>query len=398
MEHIYTVVSMWLGIAVVSAIVAYHLKLSIALIEIISGILISFLIKKFFGVSDYLMENSMLIKFLADCGALFLTFLAGAEIDNRSIRTKFKEAGFLGTAAFLFPFIAVFLFSYYLLNLPLKQSVMSAIILSSTSIAIIYSVMISSGLNNTSFGKGILASCFVNGFMTLFFMSVVFSSINYKMVIYIIYSILLFFLFPKITSYLTGIYGNKTAAIRIKFISFIIFASAVISLWSDNHPVLLAYIIGLSLGELLTRHKDWVHRMRSLTVGFFTPFYFIRVGMLCNLDVLRMSFSVILILFLIRFIMKIVGVYPLTSFFRKKKQERWYYTFLLTTGLTFDTIVCVFAYNNGIINEYLYSIFIMVIILSAVIPAIFANIFTPVHLLSGKKHSVSELKELEAEE
>jgi len=43
-EHIYTVAALWLGLAVISAVAAYHLRLSIALVEICVGILVAVVI------------------------------------------------------------------------------------------------------------------------------------------------------------------------------------------------------------------------------------------------------------------------------------------------------------------------------------------------------------------
>ena len=39
MEQIFTIAALWLGLAVISAVIAYHLRISIALIEICVGVL-----------------------------------------------------------------------------------------------------------------------------------------------------------------------------------------------------------------------------------------------------------------------------------------------------------------------------------------------------------------------
>ena len=41
MEHFYTIASLWLGLAVISAIIAYHLRISIALVEICVGVAVA---------------------------------------------------------------------------------------------------------------------------------------------------------------------------------------------------------------------------------------------------------------------------------------------------------------------------------------------------------------------
>ena len=53
MENIYAIASLWLGLAVLSAIVANHLKISIALVEICVGILAATVMSHFYGPSCF---------------------------------------------------------------------------------------------------------------------------------------------------------------------------------------------------------------------------------------------------------------------------------------------------------------------------------------------------------
>lgn len=68
----------------------------------------------------------------------------------------------MGFAGFFAPFIFVSAITYFLLAWNLKQSLISGIALSTTSVAVVYAVMVESGLNETNLGKVILAACFVN--------------------------------------------------------------------------------------------------------------------------------------------------------------------------------------------------------------------------------------------
>jgi len=83
MEHMYITSSLWLGLAVISAIIAYHLKISIVFIEICVGIIAGTLMGKY--LPWVLDNNADWLKFLAGSGAIFLTFLAGAELDKKEI-------------------------------------------------------------------------------------------------------------------------------------------------------------------------------------------------------------------------------------------------------------------------------------------------------------------------
>ncbi|MBI2251955.1 MAG: cation:proton antiporter [Armatimonadetes bacterium] len=187
----------------------------------------------------------------------------------------------------------------------------------------------------------------------------------------------------------SGVYGNRTAAIRAKWISFILFILGWVALWSGSEAVLPAYIAGMVLAEFASQNHIWIRRIRTLTIGFLTPFYFIRAGSLVSIPALISGPVIFLILLGGKVGTKIFGLYPLIGLFRKEKIERWYYTLMMSTGLTFGTISALFGYTHGIIMERQYSFLVMVVIGSALIPTAIANFaFLPKHLLpaAAKKH------------
>lgn len=91
MEHHLGIAALWLGLAVLSAVFAYHLRVSIALIEICVGMVVA-AIAAFFGMTaDALGANLEWLRFIAASGAVLLTFLAGAELDPDVIQSKLGE-------------------------------------------------------------------------------------------------------------------------------------------------------------------------------------------------------------------------------------------------------------------------------------------------------------------
>jgi len=397
MEHIYAITSLWLGLAVISAIIAYHLKISIALIEICVGVAAGAVANRYFPPGA-LGNNAEWLKFLASSGTVFLTFLAGAELDPKTIKLKWKEVLIVGFIGFLAPFVGCSVAAHYLLEWPYQQSLLAGVALSTTSMAVVYAVMVETGFNRTEFGKGILGACFVNDLGTVIALGLIFSPFTYKTIIFILASCFALWLFPYITNHLTAIYGNRTAAIRIKWISFMLFAMGTLALWSGSEAVLPAYLAGMVLAEFAAKNNQWIRRMRTLTVGFLTPFYFIRAGTLVSVPALLTAPAALLVLFSGKVATKIFGLYPVITFFRKEKNERWYYTLMMSTGLTFGTISAMYGYSHGIIDETQYSLLVIGVIASAVIPTMIAGFwFTPKHLLPDRRQ-ITELKEELTEE
>lgn len=385
MEQIYTIAALWLGLAVFSAIIAHHLRISIALVEICVGVIVANIANHFFGPNSF-GNNLEWLRFLASTGAIMLTFLAGAELDPKVIRTKWREVVVVGIIGFIAPFFGCAVFARFILHWDPRASWLAGIALSTTSMAVVYAVMLETGFNKTEFGKGILGACFINDLGTVIALGMLFAPFSYKTIVFIVASVIILALFPIVTLFLTRIYGNKTAAIRAKWVVLVLFGLGALALWSGSEAVLPAYIAGMLLAEFASKEHYWVKRLRTLTVGFLTPFYFIRAGSLVSIAALISAPFIFLVLFTGKVMSKIFGLYPVIGIFRKEKREKWYYTLLMSTGLTFGTISALYGYSHGIVTLEQYSFLVTTVIASAVIPTLIANLaFLPHHLLDQKK-------------
>jgi Kef-type K+ transport system membrane component KefB len=381
MLNIYLVAAFWFLSAILSTVIANRLKISIALIEIIIGAIIGFIAFKI-NLTDKLSLNVDWMKFLTGIAAVMLTFLAGSELNPDSLKSKFKEITIVGLVGFFSPFIGATLISYFILHWELHSSLLAGIALSTTSMAVVYAVMLDYGFNKTSFGKSILGACFVNDLATVIGLGLIFAPFTYKTLIFIAVTILLIFILPSVTNFFIKHFAYKTAAIRTKWILFILLAMGVLAMWSGSEPVLPAYIIGMILAKTIEKDNFFVRRLRTMTIGFLTPLYFLRAGALVSLPAIFAAFLVFILLFSGKILFKIFGLYPVISTFKKHRKEKWYYTLLMSTGLTFGTISALYGLTNNIISKEQYSIIVGVVIASAVVPTLIANkFFLPDHLL-----------------
>lgn len=382
MEHLFTIAAIWLGLAVVAVIIAYHLRVSIALVEICMGVIAAAAVS-YLGKPDVLESNSEWLRFLSSSGAVLLTFLAGAELEPEAIRSKLKEVTIIGLIGFLAPFIGCTAVAFHLLHWDFQASLLCGVALSTTSMAVVYAVMLETGLNRTGFGKGILGACFVNDLGTVIALGLVFSPFTYRTIVFIIATIIVLLVLPRSSRMISRIYAHRTAAIRAKWIIFILFSLGALALWSGSEAVLPAYLIGMVLAEFSNRDTFWMRRFRTLTVGFLTPFYFLRAGSFVSLPALISALIAFLLLFGGKVLSKIFGLYPVIARFRARHDERWYYTLMMSTGLTFGTISSLYGLSNDIIDQTQYSLLVAVVIMSAVVPTLIAGFaFMPRHLLS----------------
>lgn len=190
------------------------------------------------------------------------------------------------------------------------------------------------------------------------------------------------FLLPWLAKWLTARYGNRTAAVRTKMVPFVLCGLGALALWAGSEAVLPAYLAGRVLAGNAARDHQWARRLRTLNVGLLTPFYFIRSGSPVSLPAPAVAPLTFLALLLGKVASKIGGLYPVIGAFRRDRRERWYYTLLMSTGLTFGTLSALYGLSHGILTQTQYSFVVAAIIASAVIPTAVGNyVFLPGHLL-----------------
>jgi len=383
MNQIFAFAALWLALAVFAAILARHFRVSIALMEICVGIIAGYVSEHYFGPGA-LRSNDEWLRFLASTGAILLTFLAGAELEPSVLKAKWKEVTIIGLIGFFAPFLGCAAAARYLLHWSTAASWLAGVALSTTSMAVVYAVMLETGFNRTEFGKGILGACFINDLGTVIALGLIFAPFNYKTLVFVGISAAFIAILPLLTNWITDKYAHRTSAIRAKWILLVLFGLGALAMWSESEAVLPAYIVGMVLATAAAKDPFWVRRIRTLTMGFLTPFYFLRAGSLVFIPAIVAAPMIFFILLGGKVFSKIFGLFPFIALFRKEQKERWYYTLMMSTGLTFGTISALYGFSHGIVTRDQYSFIVAVVIGSAVIPTMIANFaFLPRHLLPG---------------
>ncbi|MCU0724740.1 MAG: cation:proton antiporter [Planctomycetes bacterium] len=381
MTDAFALAAVWLSLAVLATALASHLRISVALVEICVGIVAGFVADRWLAPGA-LGAGVDWLRFLASAGAVMLTFLAGAELEPAVLRAKWKEVSVVGLVGFLAPFLGCAAVARYALGWDPRASLLAGVALSTTSMAVVYAVMLETGLNRTTFGKGILGACFVNDLGTVIALGLIFAPFTWRTGVFLAVSTVALSSLPLMTKWITRLYAFRTAAVRTKWVLLVLFGLGALALWSGSEAVLPAYIAGMVLAGAAARDQFWVRRLRTLTVGLLTPFYFIRAGSLVAVSAVVSAPLVFLLLLGGKVGSKIFGLFPVIGRFRKERRERWYYTLLMSTGLTFGTISALYGLTHGIVSREQYSFLVAVVIASAVVPTLIAGIaFLPHHLL-----------------
>ena len=381
MTEIWALAALWVGLALIASLLSIWLRVSTALSEIVVGIIAQLIIGAVIGAA-VLGTDETWIKFLSGLGAIVLTFLAGAELDPDVFKLKWKEAAAIGLASFFFPFVGCALGAHYVLGWDLMQSLLAGVAMSTTSVAVVYAVMLEFGFNTTEYGKTVLAACFITDLGTVVALGLIFAPFTFKTLIFLGVGVVVFGLLPWVTPRFFRRYGNRPSELETKFLLLCLLGMGALATWADSEAVLPAYLIGMVLAGTVGKDHILVRRLRTLTFGLLTPFYFIRAGSFVSIPALIAAPLAFIFLLVVKVGTKIVGVYPVTKFYKAPNKEAAYTTLLMSTGLTFGTISALFGLSHGIIDQAQYSALVAAVIASAVIPTVIANAFyLPRHLL-----------------
>ena len=382
MTGIWALAALWLGLALIASLLSIWLRISTALSEIVVGTIAQLISGAAIG-SAILGTDETWIKFLSGLGAIVLTFLAGAELDPAVFRLKWKEAAAVGLASFFFPFLGCAAGAYYVLGWDPMPSWLAGVAMSTTSVAVVYAVMLEFGFNTTEYGKTVLAACFVTDLGTVVALGLIFAPFTFKTLLFLGVGIVVFGLLPFVTPRFFARYGNRPSELETKFLLLCLLGMGALATWADSEAVLPAYLIGMVLAGTVGKDHILVRRLRTLTFGLLTPFYFVRAGSFVSIPALIAAPFAFMFFLIVKVASKIVGVYPVTKFYKAPNREAAYTTLLMSTGLTFGTISSLFGLSHGIIDQGQYSALVAAVIASAVIPTVIANAFyLPRHLIS----------------
>jgi Kef-type K+ transport system membrane component KefB len=364
MENVWLTGALWIGLALGASLISIRIGASVALVEIVVGAVAGNLIG---------LELTPWINFLAGFGAVLLTFLAGAEIDMDVLRRRAGPSFGIGIASFLAPYLGCLLFARYGLGWSWAEAQIAGIALSTTSVAVVYAVMIETGLNSSELGKIILAACFITDLGTVLALGVVFANFDMKLAYFGAATAAVVAIMPRLALWLFRRIGAKVSEPEVKFVLVALFGLGGLASLAKSEAVLPAYLVGMALAPVFLDIPSLSQRLRVIAFAILTPFYFLKAGSLIDFQAVAASAGPIAVFLALKIATKFLGVLPLTRAFKFEPREGIYTTLLMSTGLTFGSISALFGLTNHIIDQRQYTILVTTVILSAVVPTLIAQ-------------------------
>jgi Kef-type K+ transport system membrane component KefB len=350
-----------------ASMVSIEVGLSVALIELAAGVAVGNLFTV--TVPDWL-------SFVGTFAGVMLTFLAGAEVDVPQFRREWQASISIGAVSFVAPFVVALGACYWLAGWNRDQAEIGGLALSTTSLAVVYAVLVETGLNRSVIGKRIMSATFVTDILTVIGLSVLFITPNIWVIPFTALSVAFVWGLPKLSPWFFGRYGDRVIEPEIKLVFAALFILMYLGTKADSQAVLPAFVLGLAMSAHYAEHRKEQERLRVVAFAFLTPFFFIKGGLNVSLSAVWANLGVLALLCVAKIVPKIGGVYPLAR--KYTSPHAAFTTLLMSTGLTFGTITSLYGLQAGIIDRTQFSLLVTVVVLSAIIPtAIAQRLFTP---------------------
>jgi len=342
--------------------ISVEVGITVALVELTLGVVAG-------NVFD--LQTQDWLTLIASFASIVLTFLAGMEVDPTYMRRRLGATVGIGVVSFVGPFVVASTVAYLVLDWSGRASLITGTALSTTSLAVVYSVLVERGLTETEIGKLLMSATFVTDLCTAVALSAIFIKPNAWFPVFLIVSLFLILALPKLAPWFFRRYGDRVIEPEIKLVFVCLLLLMVLADASNGHAVLPAFVLGLVMSRHYREHREEQKRLRVVAFAALTPFFFIKGGMNVSLSAVFSNLGLLAVLFATKMIPKLAFVYPLAR--RADRQHGLFATLLMSTGLTFGTISSLYGLNAGIIDTTQFSLLITVVVLSAVGPTAIAE-------------------------
>jgi Kef-type K+ transport system membrane component KefB len=349
-------------IVLLASLVSVQLGVTVALVELTLGVAAGNLVG---------LETDQWLDFIAAFASIVLTFLAGMEVDPAYMRRRLTASVGIGVVSFIGPFTVASVVAYLALDWTARASLIAGTALSTTSLAVVYAVLVERGLTDTSIGKLLMSATFVTDLCTALALSGIFIKPNIWFPVFLIVSVVLVVALPRIAPWFFSRYGNRVIEPEIKLVFACLLILMVLADASNGHAVLPAFVLGLVMSRHYQEHREEQKRLRVVAFAFLTPFFFIKGGLNVSLGAVVSNLGLLAVLVAAKMAPKVGLIYPLAR--RADRRHAAFATLLMSTGLTFGTISSLYGLNAGIIDKTQFSLLVTVVVISAVVPTAIAE-------------------------
>ncbi len=334
------------------------------------------------------LAGSEFLKIMADFGIFFLMIIAGMELGLSDVMRRWNSSLLTAIGGVLLPFsLGYFIGTFF--HMPFLESIFLGVALSITAIAVSVRTLMGIKRLKTEEGTTILGAAVIDDIIGLIMLTLLIGIAQHKSLSLMYIPIIAlklagFFIFVLvfyrfvIPSVLNLSQKMRTTESLLSFSIIIAITFAVVSELVGLHFIIGAFFAGLVIRKALLTievRAEVNNKLTALALGFFTPIFFVSLGLAMDFSFFKGAFLLTLIIISAAFFGKIFGSFTgaFSSGLNIKKSLR------VGIGMNargaVELIVISVGRELGIVSTELFSIIVVM--------ALVTTILTPILLKSS---------------
>ena len=167
---------------------------------------------------------------------------------------------------------------YFALDWSGRQAEIGGLALSTTSLAVVYAVLVETGLNRELVGKRLMSATFVTDIATVVGLTVLFVKPTVWILPFALVSVAMIVGLPKLSPWFFARFGDRVIEPEIKLVFACLFCLMWLGSRANSQAALPAFVLGLVMSSHYVQHRQEQDRMRVVAFAFLTPFFFLKGG------------------------------------------------------------------------------------------------------------------------
>ncbi|HOY65773.1 MAG TPA: cation:proton antiporter [Candidatus Ozemobacteraceae bacterium] len=351
-----------------SGILSLELGISVSVMEILAGVAAG----TFAGL-----RSSDWLEHTAAFGLLGIMFFAGFETDLVMLRRNWRSSLAIGLASFFLPAFLVGGASFFLLGMSAQTSILTAIGLSTTSLALVYADLKRQGLLKEARGQALLGAAMVVDVVSMIALAVLFEGLTVVSLVVLGLVVVWMTRLPRLCRWLFIRYAGNEIELKTRFVLLLLLSLVIASKQASVHVSILAFAAGALLNEVLAEHGELQIKLQSIVFGLVAPVFFFKAGLSVRLINLHTGLlPALAVLGLASFGGKIAGTWLAARRFLPAAEARRA-AILFNYQLSFGIVTAAFGLESGIIDASGYLTILVLVISSSLFTTLLARFHQP---------------------
>jgi glutathione-regulated potassium-efflux system ancillary protein KefC len=348
------------GVLVLAGLLTLELRISSAIIEVLAGLLLALFVD---------VRPLGWLQFLAEFGLLGLMFMAGFEVEPTVLARRWWASLAVGAASFALPLAGVYGIARVWLGLPPQAAGLLGIGLSTTSLALVYQFLRERDALAGEDGQTIFAAAMVVDVLSMVGLAIVLGDLGWATLIAVAVAIPVFIGLPRLGQWLFARYARNSVEFELRFLLLVLVGLGVVSETVGIHAAITSFIAGLILSGIVQEHGVLGDKLKGVVFSFLAPVFFLRAGTQIDLRAMNgRALAMAGALLVAAVTLKYLGT---------AAAARWALGggthatgILFNYRLTFGIISATVGFEEGLLDQQLFTAVLLIVLVSAALPMI----------------------------